>query len=235
MVTVSVYQPTCDVCTLREQTIFNSLTPEQCSAFTQTKRTLIFQAGEELYREDTNPRGVFCILTGKVKLGKYGAEGREQILRFAKEGDIIGYSAVIAHENHRTSAIALEQTHACFIPSLQFNELVQKNPLFSLTLMRMINSDLTQAENRIIELAQKSLRERLAEALLSLEKIFGTDKASEALDITLSRDEIAGIVGTATESVIRQLSQFKNEKLIDLNGRKICILNRRELTKMANQ
>lgn len=234
MTTVSVYQPSCEMCTLREHTIFNTLTPEQCAGFSEMKRTLLFNTGDELYREETTPRGVFCILTGKVKLSKYGSEGREQILRFAKVGDVIGYSAVITQETHKMSAIALEQTHACFIPSQQFNELVQRNSIFSMSLMKMISSDLSQAENRIIELAQKSLRERLAETLLSLEKLFGTDKSNEALDITLSRDEIAGIVGTATESVIRQLSQFKNEKLIDLNGRKICILNRRELLKMAN-
>ncbi|MBN8572612.1 MAG: Crp/Fnr family transcriptional regulator [Candidatus Kapabacteria bacterium] len=234
MSVISIYQPSCDICGMRNETVFSYLTMEQCRSVKDSKRTILFQTSEELFREDTNPRGVYCVLTGKVKLSKYGSEGREQILRFAKAGDILGYSAVLTQQHHRTSAIALEQTHTCFIPAQQFNEIVQKNHHFSMALMKMMSLELMQAENRIIELAQKTLRERLAETLLQLEKLFGTDQSGEALNVSLTRDEIAGIVGTATESVIRQLSQFKSEKLIDLHGKKIAILNKRELTRMAN-
>ena len=172
-------------------------------------------------------------MSGILKIYKTGGIGKEQIIAFAKSGDITGYRSVISNEAACTTAEIIEDAVICYIPAQVIFDLVKKNSDFSLSLMQLSCKELNQANSYIKDIAQKTVRERLAEVLLMLDKTFGTEPDG-TLKVTLTREELANIVGTATESVIRLLSDFKSEKLIGLAGKKIQLLNKALLNKISN-
>jgi CRP-like cAMP-binding protein len=170
---------------------------------------------------------------GIIKIYKTGIDGKEQIIRFAKAGDIIGFRSVLSKELACTTAKVIEDSVLCFIPSENLFQLVKENSTFSMQLMQLTCRELGEANNFITDIAQKTVRERLAEILLILMDTFGLDQ-DKVLKISLTREEMANMVGTATESVIRLLSEFKLDNLIDLHGRKISLLDLPGLRKIAN-
>ena len=199
---------------------------------TDVKTCAFFKKGQIMMHEGSRPNGVYCIYSGKAKLFRLGTEGKEQIIRFAKEGDLIGYRALLSSEQLSASIQVLEDTHACFIPRSEMFKMIEINSKFSLEVMKMACHELGEAGRLITNLAQKTVRERLAEVLLLLVSTFGTDENGN-IDVSLTREEIANIVGTATESVIRLLSEFKDDEYIVLKGRKIKIMNKPALAKVG--
>ncbi len=192
-----------------------------------------YKRGDVLYREGNRISGFYCIHKGIIKVFKTGFDGKEQIIRFAKPGEIIAYRSVLSNEPACTSAKVIEDCQVCFIPTEILITLIKSNPSFSLELLRLACHELGEANSFITDIAQKTVRERLAEILLLLMNDFGIDEQNN-LKISLTREELANIVGTATESVIRLLSEFKSDKLVELNGRKIRILNKKGLLKISN-
>jgi len=178
-------------------------------------------------------KGFFCVQKGIIKVFKTGFDGKEQIIRFAKSGDIIGYRSVISNEPACTSTEVLEDCIVCHIPPGTLMTLIKTNGDFAFELMKLTCKELGEANSYITDIAQKTVRERLAEILLHLKDEFGTDETG-VLKISLTREELSNIVGTATESIIRLLSEFKNDHLIALNGRKIKILDEPGLKLIAN-
>ena len=192
-----------------------------------------YKRGDVLYREGNRISGFYCIHKGIIKVFKTGFDDKEQIIRFAKPGEIIAYRSVLSNEPACTSAKVIEDCQVCFIPTEILITLIKSNPSFSLELLRLACHELGEANSFITDIAQKTVRERLAEILLLLMNDFGIDEQNN-LKISLTREELANIVGTATESVIRLLSEFKSDKLVELNGRKIRILNKKGLLKISN-
>ena len=147
----------------------------------------------------------------------------------------MGYRALIADEPLVATAVCMEESSACFIPKKVFLEILDENPTVSKQLLKSLSHDLGVVEERVQSLAQKSVRERLAETLLFLQATFkASGHSEEVIAITLPREDIANIVGTATETVIRLLSEFKSDKLIELEGKKIRILNKAGLEKISH-
>jgi len=177
-------------------------------------------------------KGFYCVHSGIIKIFKTGFDGKEQIIRFAKPGDIIGYRSVLSNEPACTTAEVIEDCIICNIPATTLFHLVKTNGDFALELMQLTCKELGEANEYLTDIAQKTVRERLAEIILNLESEFGSDEDS-VLRITLTREEMANLVGTATESVIRLLSEFKADRLISLNGRKIKILDKPGLKRIA--
>lgn len=165
-------------------------------------------------------------------MSRLGSDGKEQIIRFAKDGEIIGYRSILSGENLSATVTTLEDTSACFVPKKILFESIEGNAKFSLRIMKEMSRELGEAGKLITNLAQKSVRERLAEVLLVLQSTFGETEEG-LVDISLTREELANMVGTATESVIRLLSEFKEDELIELKGRKLRILNAPELTRIG--
>ncbi|MPQ48500.1 helix-turn-helix domain-containing protein [Marinifilum sp. N1E240] len=186
--------------------------------------------GSVLYKEGDFAKGCYFLYSGILKVFKTGLEGKEQILRFAKPGDLIGFRSVLSQERFCTSSKVIEDAMVSFIPGTVLTKLIQENSNFALELMKMTCNELGEANNYITDIAQKTVRERLAEVLVHLEDTFGLNDEG-TLKISLTREELANMVGTATESVIRLLSEFKSDKLIELNGRKIKIINSNALKK----
>ncbi len=226
--------PTCQECKSRICSIFNELSPEELELISHSKGGNLYKRGQNIFYDGTRPSGLYCLNSGKVKIYKIDHTGREQIVRLAKSGDVIGYRSLISGELYSSFAAPLEDSLICFIPKNVFFKVLQENSSISMKLMKMLSQDLKSAENRIADMAQKPVRERLAETLLILKEFYGTEGDEMTLDIALTREDLANIVGTATESVIRYLSEFKHDRIIDLKGRKIKILNHSLLVRTAN-
>jgi CRP-like cAMP-binding protein len=213
--------------------IFQHLNSDETEKLNFEKDYRQHKRGEILYNEGSRISGFYCITSGIIKVFKTGFDGKEQIIRFAKAGDIIAYRSVLSNEVACTSAKVIEDSQVCFIPSEILISLVKSNASFAFELLKLACHELGEANSFITDIAQKTVRERLAEILLLLVNEFGVD-GQQVLQISLTREELANIVGTATESVIRLLSEFKADKLVELNGRKIKIINIRGLEKISN-
>ena len=225
--------PLCDKCSAETGAIFRHLTPDEVILINFQKDFRQYKRGEILYNEGSRISGFYCMHSGIIKIFKTGFDGKEQIIRFAKPGDIIAYRSVLSNEPACTTAKVIEDCQVCFIPSDILISFVKTNSVYAHELLKLACHELGEANSFITDIAQKTVRERLAEILLLLVDDFGLDDQNY-LKISLTREELANIVGTATESVIRLLSEFKSDKLVELNGRKIMILNKKGLFKISN-
>ena len=225
--------PLCEKCSLESSSIFKFLKPDEVTSINYEKDFRQYKRGDILYQEGNRISGFYCINSGIIKVFKTGFDGKEQIIRFAKKGDIIAYRSVLSNELACTSAKVIEECQVCFIPSEILISFIKTNSSFALELLKLACHELGEANSFITDIAQKTVRERLAEVLLFLVNDFGLDN-QQFLNISLTREELANIVGTATESVIRLLSEFKSDKLVELNGRRIKIINTKGLEKISN-
>ena len=144
----------------------------------------------------------------------------------------MGQRSLISDEPANLTAVALEDMEVCFIPKSEIMGFFNENNQFSMNVMKTICGDLKEADDHMVSMAQKSVKERLAETLLHLEDTFGKNEDG-TLHIQLSREELAGMIGTATESCIRLLSEMNKSGLIGLVGKKIAIIDRNKLKRMA--
>lgn len=214
--------------------IFSKAKPETVAEINKHKICNFYRKGQMLFTEGAFPFGLYYIKTGKVKLSHLGQDGKEQIIRLINAGDVIGYRALISNDRYNGSAVTLEDANVCFIPKEVFLHVLQTDASVGFELMKLLSVELKTAELRLTYLAQKPVRERLAETLLFIKQTYGCEQDAVTLDVRLSREEIANLVGTATESIIRLLSEFNKDGMIALDGKKIKIVNEEELIKIAN-
>lgn len=193
-----------------------------------------YKKGQVIFNEGGHPLGLFCINDGKVKIERSGIDGKEQIVRMAKGGDVLGYRALLSSERYNATAVALDDTDVCFIPRDPFFNVLKTNPRLSLDIIKMLSTELRKAEESITDLAQKPVRERMAEALLFLKETYGFEEDGATLNVVLSREDIANLVGTATETAIRLLSEFKKDGIVLSVGKKLKITDNEKLVKTAN-
>ena len=205
---------------------------EEWNLLRMEQSDLRFDKGEYIIKEGSVPKGIFCVTKGKAKLYKNGFNGKEQILRFIQEGDVIGYRSILCDEVFGASATALEKNLEGF-SFKQRHKMLEISPKLAFEILKLISHELGEAGKTITILAQKTVRERLAEILLLLEEKLGTNEYG-FINITLTREEIANLIGTATESAIRLMSEFKADDLIEVEGRKIKLTNKEKLHKLAN-
>ena len=225
--------PSCDSCTIRTHPLFRHLVEEELQEIMLSKITETYKRGSIIYQEGNRMKGFYCVQSGIIKIYQTGFDGKEQIIRFAKPGDIIGYRSVVSNEPACTTTEVIEESVLCHIPTEILLSLVKNNGNFAVELMKLTCKELGEANSYITDIAQKTVKERLAEILIHLDDEFGED-AQGILKISLTREELSNIVGTATESIIRLLSEFKNKGYIEINGRKIKILDKPGLKYIAN-
>ncbi|MGD9556723.1 MAG: Crp/Fnr family transcriptional regulator [Mangrovibacterium sp.] len=229
----SVKRPTEEESNLSGFQLFRKLTESEFAQLNYEKTSSLYKKGSIIYREGSRLTGFYCVNRGIIKIFKTGMDGKEQIIRFAKRGEIIAYRSLLSQELACTTSKVLEEAVLCHIPYQTLIYLIQHNWEFSHHMLQIVCKELREANDFITDIAQKTVRERLAEILLLLKDNFELDQA-RTLQISLTREELANMIGTATESVIRLLSEFKQDKLIELQGRKIKLLNIPGLTKVAN-
>ena len=228
------FEESCQFCTARLTSVFNVLEHEQVVEMNTHKSCATYKKGQYIFTENGMPLGLFCVNSGKIKLATTGFDGKEQILRLSKGGDIIGYRALISGERYHCSAFALEDCSICFVPKDYFMNLMKTDHKLCFEVAKKISSDLKLAEEHIVSLSQKNIRERMAEALLFLKATYGFEDDGQTLNVIMSREEIADYVGTSTESAIRLLSEFNQDKIVELQGKRIKIVDLQRLIKTAN-
>ncbi|MDG1804592.1 Crp/Fnr family transcriptional regulator [Flavicella sp.] len=223
----------CHQCIVKEFNSLRALSSEELKCVSSHKNEMSFKKGDVIFKEGMMLNGVYCIKEGKCKLTKLSPNGKEQIVKFIKNGDMLGYRSVLGEEPVNLSVVALEDMEACFIPKKDIFDSIQHNKDFSKDMFKVVCHDLKDANSTIANMAQKTVRERLADTLLFLDETFGEDEDGN-INIKLSREEIANVIGTATESAIRLLSDLKKGNIISLTGKKIKIVNESALKKIGN-
>jgi CRP/FNR family transcriptional regulator len=187
---------------------------------------LRYEKGESVFKEGIFPSGIYFIKKGKVKIFKMAPDGREKVLRLMKAGDFIGHKDLISCERFSYSASAFENTTLYFIDKESFNKLLAKKDI-SLYFMRLIANELSNTENELLNISYMPVKGRLIDALLNL-----NDNSEKSL--TISRDELAGFVGSARETVIRLLSELRKQNLISIQGRLIHVVDTPGLNRIKN-
>lgn len=191
-----------------------------------------YKKGEFIYNECSRIKGCYFLYSGIVKIFQTGNEGKEQIIRIGKEGDIFGFRSVIRKEPACTSVETLSDCILCYIPDAALMQTISRSPGFAFEIMQIACKELGDANRYIKDIAQKSVKSRLAEILLQIEADFGVENDG-TLKLNLTREDLSNFVGTATETLIRLLSDFKTEGLVESKGRKIKILNPEKLRKIS--
>ena len=204
------------------------MSKEELKRVSDSKVSKSFKKGQSIFEEGEKLNGVFCVREGVSKLSKLSANGKDQIVKLASKGEVMGQRSVIAEESANLSAVAVSDMEVCFIPKEGIVDTLHKNPDFTVEVLRHMAHDLREADDVIVNMSQKSVKQRVAEAFLYLGENFGEDSEG-FLSVTLSREDIANVVGTATESCIRIISEFKKKGYIKTSGKKIGVANEKKL------
>ncbi|WP_338767480.1 Crp/Fnr family transcriptional regulator [Bernardetia sp. ABR2-2B] len=226
--------PKCETCPKRTASVFCDLSEEEVETISVNKGCNFYKRGQNLFSEGSRAIGIHCIYEGKVKLTKLGIDGKEQIVKIVSGGDVLGYNSLLSQMPYNVSAEALDDAVVCFLPTSTFSELLDENKDFPRKMMQIMAHDTQDMEKRLTNWMQKSVRERLAEVLLLLHSRYQDKEKPQIIDVRLSREEIANLVGTATESAIRYLSELNTDKIIELKGKQIKILDKEKLIRTAN-
>jgi CRP/FNR family transcriptional regulator len=231
---ITFQHPSCSDCQVRIKSVFCELPDNELENMSIEKSCMSYKKGQYIFSEGNNPSGLFCVNAGIIKTYKTGNDGKEQILRLVREGDILGYRSLISGERYNASAVAMEDSVICSIPKKTFFEILESNSSVSNKILKLLSGDLKSAENFITSLAQKNVRERVAETIIMLKEFYGTGEDGQTINNKISREDFANITGTATESTIRELSDLRKEKVIEFAGKEIKILNMDKLMHIAN-
>jgi CRP-like cAMP-binding protein len=182
----------------------------------------IFKKGQVIFEEGETLNGVYCVKSGVCKLTKLSENGKDQVVKLVVKGGLLGKRSLVTEQKTNLSAVALNDMEMCFIPKSEIMDDLNKNPKFTMDVLKTMAEDLKESDQSLVSMAQKSVKRRMAEILMYIHDNFGTDDDGY-LSIVISREDYASIVGTATESAIRILSQFKKEGIISTKGKQIKI------------
>ena len=200
--------------------------------FAEGRNTNLLKKKQTVYSEGNHPIRLYYIIKGKVKTYRTNDDGKELATDIYVPGDFIGYIALLEGGVYKDSAEALEDTELAIIPKEDFEELVNNNKEVAQKFIRLLAKNISEKENQLLGLAYNSLRKKVAEAIVKLQQKY--QNGDEPFVIDISRESLATIAGTATESLIRTLSDFKSEKMIDIQNGAIRILDGKKLASLLN-
>ena len=218
---------TCSTCAGRKDSLLGVLCQDEIDHVNAHKNSRYYKKHQSLFLEGSSPRGVYCINEGMVKIFQRGDEGKEQIIRIAKSGEIVGFKSLFNEVPYQVTAETLEESNICFIGKEDFLDMMDANPVLRKAVIKELSHELSDREDFITNMSQKSVRERLAFTMIILQKIYDKEP------INLSREDLANFVGTATETLIRLLKDFKDEGIIEVHTRKITVINLDKLIHIA--
>lgn len=214
--------------------VFNELNTEELDYLNAHLKTRLYKKKQVIFYEDSPATGVYYIKEGLVKKYKTGKDGKEQIFYISKTSDLIGYHAILSNEHYPDSAAAMEDCIISFIPKAVFISLIEKSPRLSKLLLKTISHEFGVLINTLTIISQLSVRQRLALSLLLLKEKFKDPDSNQPTQIKISRDDLAALVGTAKENLVRLLHEFKEQQIIAVQGRAIVISNVKELVKESH-
>lgn len=224
----------CRHCKNRYKSLFCDLKEEEVSVLSLGKACKTYKKGEEIFIQGTPPKGIFIVNSGKVKISRLADSGNEQIVKMVNSGEILGYRALLSNELYSSTAVAIEITSICVLPRHLFFQFIEQNATLAGALLKIAASDLKQTERKLVDLSQKTAKERIAEALLYLKEIYGYEQDQSTINIILTRGDIANIAGTTRETSIRVLAGLKKDKIIDFIGKSIKVRDFQGLVSLAN-
>jgi CRP-like cAMP-binding protein/CheY-like chemotaxis protein len=195
------------------------------------QKTIVLKKKQYLFSEGSYPNALYFLNKGRIKTSKANEEGREYITNLYKAGDFLGYIDLLEEQRYRESAVALEESEVTIVPREDFFTLIHNNRDVANKFIKILSDNLVEKEERLLKLAYNSVRKRVAEALLFVENQYNKDEKKDA-KLSISREDLANIVGASSETVIRTLADLKDEKLIDISGGKITIINRDKLARL---
>lgn len=226
----------CDVkiCECVSKSLFRHLSDEAFRELNRIKITNTFKKGLILFTEGNPVFGIYCIGSGRIKVSKTGSCGKESIQRITGPGDILGERSLFAGGKFMKTATVIEDATVCFIDKEFVLKAIQSAPKVAIGLLQKLSHEFYAAEEKLASMAQKSVRARTANLLLSLKESFGSEQLGRTyINVKLTREEMASMVGTANETMIRILSDFRDERLIEMDGKIIYLLNAPRLNEIS--
>jgi len=214
-------------------TFWDVLTPDERQFVKNSSTMHQFRKNEMIHCEGDTPTHMMILAAGKVKVYKDGVGSRTQIIRMLKPGEHFGYRAIIANESYNTNVSAFEASSVYMLRADIFISILRNNNAFCFRFLEEIASDLGASDARTVNLTQKHIRGRLAEALLLLKKNYGVEEDGATINIYLSREDLANLSNMTTSNAIRTLSNFVNEHVIAMDGRKLKIIDDERLVKIS--
>ncbi len=216
----------CKNCIVRQFNSIRAMSKADLKKVSDSKISKTIKKGDAIFEEGEKLDGVFCVREGVSKLSKLSSNGKSQIIKLTGRGEVIGQRSVIAEESTNLSAVAVSDMEVCFIPKDIISTALNSTPNFAIEVLKQMSSELKEADEGIVNMAQKTVRQRMAEAFLFLKKNYGEDEDG-FLRLSLSREDYASVVGTATESCIRIISEFKKNGFIKTSGKKIGLIDQK--------
>lgn len=224
----------CQTCPGRSKSIFCELEGQALQELDDSKNANVYKKGQNLFLEGNLPFGLFCVHSGKVKITKTNSEGQETIVRVVQNGDVVGHRSLFSNSPYTASATVLEEGKICFVSKDTVQSLIQKEPRLSYTIINRLSQEMGIAEEKLASMARKNVRERFAETLLLLKENFGVETDQGLLlDIKLTREEMAQMVGAAPENIIRLITSFKEEGYLLQEKKQLILINIEALEKEA--
>ena len=214
------------------QEIWNLLSEDEQNELLRSSIYQSFRRGEFIYNVNEESQYLIVVLRGRVKLEKFGVGGRVQIVRMFRPCEFFGYRSYFAEEAHSSVAIAMEQTHIACVPMTAIEHLCQNNAKLAMYFVRALAIDLGQSEERQVNLTQKHIRGRIADSLTFLADKYGFEGDDRTLNVQLSRDELASLSNMNTSNAIRTLAAFAEEGIVELDGRRIKVLDKQKLKRV---
>ena len=219
----------------KSESVLTDLPLDDLELLTANKSEQIYKKGDIIFREGGYPGGIFYIIEGKVKKYKVDKEGKEQIIYVANTGELLGYHAILSEDRYPDSAAALEESRIAFIPKEDFLDTLQQSDVLSRRLLKTLSHEFAVLANSLTMFAQKSVRERLALQLIVIREKYKVNfQPGMPVEINMSRDDLASLVGTARENVVRVLTEFKEAGIVETKGRKIIVQDVGKLIEIAN-
>jgi CRP-like cAMP-binding protein len=222
-------------CHQNEKCLFYALEASEIEEIQKHAHFNSYKKNQAVFLQGNTPFGLYCLSSGKIKIVIVSGDGKESIVRLVGPGDILGHRSLFCGDTYNASAVALEDSVVCFYEKEFILNVIQKYPLISLKLLSRLSKEIGHEEMKNANLVHKNARERLAGLLINLKETYGTpDGSRNRLDIKLTREEMAAMIGTTHETLVRLFTEFKNENIINQEGKVIFIVDEKKLIEFSN-
>ncbi len=223
----------CLRCLKRKDSLLSDLRARELKILDKNKYSVTYKPGEIICREGTKPLGLICLNKGKVKMVRRRLNGTEQIVGLKQSVDFIDFRALLVGNTCLSSSVALEESHVCIIKKKDFFKVIEMNKNLAFKIIRFLALSLIKQDSNLVNMTQKHMRARLAEALILINNIYGTKPSDGFLNVSLKRSELAELANMTTANAIRVLSSFNKNKLVEVNHRKIRIIDLEVLKELS--
>jgi CRP-like cAMP-binding protein len=231
---VSQIRSHCADCGARTCSILRDCPSEVLDKISAAKKCFVYLKGQRILMQGVESNGIYFINTGKVKIYKTDKNNKQLIIRFAKSGEVLGFTSVDERKQQSASAMALDDTLICHLDYKLFTHIIREYPEMALSMLKYYNDMLSEVEDKSLKLARMNVASKIADALLTMYHAYGTNGSSHTLNLAISRQDIADLAGTTKEQVSKTLSDFKSHGIINAKGKQIDVLDLDKLKQMAD-